>query len=97
MDIKIVSSFTRPDTETIFFDSIDLMNHILNEYVYPKKLWPVTELSDDRLTLTTTITFFDQTYLKEFLNDTIIKEFNILKSSYNKQHNIFSKSIIVNE
>lgn len=93
----IVVTATKPDASVNFYQDIDVMNHVLNEYVLPSKLVATTRISDDGLTTTTTLKFGSVEDYEEFRNDSVIKKFGMDKHIYNTKNNIVSHSVGPNE
>ena len=87
----------KPESSVEFYKDVEVMNHVLNEYILPGKLIATTRKSDDRLTVTTTLNFLSTIFMSEFLSDPIIKEFGNAKKEYNKQYNISNKTEAVDE
>ena len=88
---------TKPESSVEFYKDLEVMNHVLNEYILPGKLIATTRKSDDGLTVTSTLNFLSTIFMSEFLADPIIKEFGNAKKEYNKQYNISNKTEAVNE
>lgn len=88
---------TKPDYAVEFYKDVNVINHVLNEYIFPGKLVAVTRTEDDGLTVITTLNFASNKYANEFLSDPIIKDFSKAKQAYNQQHNISKKTEAFNE
>lgn len=95
--IEIVVIATKPNSSVNFYQDIDVMNHVLNEYVLPSKLVATTRVSDDGLTTTTTLKFNNTEDYDEFRNDSVIKKFGMDKHIYNTNNKIVSHSVGPNE
>lgn len=93
----IVVTATKPSTSVEFYQDIDVMNHVLNEYVLPSKLVATTRTSDDGLTTNTTLKFSTIEDYEEFRNDPVIKNFGMAKQLHNTKNNIVSHSVGPNE
>jgi hypothetical protein len=81
---------TKPNSLINFYQDIDVMNHVLNEFVLPSKLVAVTRTENNGLTTVTTLKFPSDTEYHEFRNDPVIKQFGIIKKKYNDEHKIIS-------
>ena len=88
---------TKPDSSIEFYKDVYVINHVLNEYIFPSKLVAVTRTEDDGLTVITTLNFASNEYVNEFLSDSLIKEFGKAKQVYNQQHNISYKTEAIND
>ena len=88
---------TKPESSVEFYKDVEVMNHVLNEYILPGDLIATTRKSDDNLTVVSTLHFSSNVVMREFLADPIIKKFGTAKKEYNKQYNISNKTEAVNE
>jgi hypothetical protein len=93
--LKIVT--TKPNNEIPFFKDIDVINYVLDEYIFPQKLVAVTKFSDDGLTSTTTLKFPSKIEFTEFTSDKIISDFGKRKKVYNDTNAIKVLSTIHND
>jgi hypothetical protein len=93
----IVVTTTKPSTSVEFYQDLDVMNYVLNEYVLPSKLVSTTRTSDDGLSTNTTLKFTTTKDYEEFRNDPVIKNFGMAKQVYNIKNNIVSHSMVPNE
>jgi len=87
---------TKTDSSIEFYKDVVVINHVLNEYIFPNKLVAVTRTENDGLTVITTLNFASNEYVNEFLSDPIIKDFGKAKQAYNQQHNISKKTEAIN-
>lgn len=93
---KVVSTQTRPNSEVEFYtsmddseESVDFRMHWLLNYVDTIKVIEVTrELSQDLLTLTTTIVWKDENTHLEAFQDPIFAAMIERRNAYNQQYGI---------
>ena len=88
---------SKPDNDVAFFKDVDVINYMLDEYIFPQKLIAVTKFSDNELVSTTTLSFPTKIEFSEFTTDTVISNYGQRKREYNSKHNIQSESIITHE
>jgi len=87
---------TKTDSYIEFYKDVAVINHVLNEYIFPNKLVAGTRTENDGLTVITTLNFASIEYVHEFFSDPIIKDFGKAKQAYSKQHNISKKTEAIN-
>ena len=97
MTIFLKVTTTKPNTLIDFYQDIDVMNHVLNEFVLPSKLVAVTRTENNGMTTVTSLKFPSSQDYEDFRNDPVIKEFGAVKKKYNEQNGIISDSELVNE
>lgn len=85
---------TKPNSLINFYQDIDVMNHVLNEFVLPSKLVAVTRTENDGLRTVTTLKFPSKEDYDEFRNDPVIKQFGAVKKKYNEDNGIVSNTEI---
>ncbi len=88
---------TKPNSLIDFYQDIDVMNHVLNEFVLPSKLVAVTRTENEGLTTVTTLKFPSKQDYEDFRNDPVIKQFGIVKKQYNIENGIISNAEMNNE
>lgn len=88
---------TKPNSLINFYQDIDVMNHVLNEFVLPSKLVAVTRTENNGLTKVTTLKFPSYEDYENFRNDPVIKEFGAVKKKYNDENGIVSNAEMKNE
>jgi len=88
---------TKPNNLIDFYQDIDVMNHVLNEFVLPSKLVAITRVENDGMTTITTLKFPSNQDYEDFRNDPVIKEFGAVKKKYNDKNGIVSSSEMNNE
>jgi hypothetical protein len=97
MTIFLKVTTTKPNTLIDFYQDIDVMNHVLNEFVLPSKLVAVTRSENNGMTTITSLKFPSSQDYEDFRNDPVIKEFGATKKKYNEQNGIISNSELINE
>ena len=85
---------TKPNSLINFYQDIDVMNHVLNEFVLPSKLVAVTRTENDGLRTVTTLKFPSKEDYDEFRNDPVIKQFGAVKKKYTEANGIVSNTEI---
>lgn len=93
--IKVTS--TKLNSSIEFYQDVNVMNYVLNEYVLPGKLVVVTKTENNNLTITTSLKFASEQDYNDFRNDPVIKDFGITKKEFNDTHGIISIYEIINE
>jgi len=94
--IILTVTTTKPNSLINFYQDIDVMNHVLNEYVLPSKLVAITRTEDEGLRTVTTLKFPSKEDYDDFRNDSVIQQFGITKKKYNEDNGIVSNTEIDN-
>ena len=97
MPITLRVTTTKPNSSIELYKDVDVMNHILNEYIFASKLVATTTELDDGVTVIATLDFPLNIYMREYLTDPIITNYVKVKKDYNQRHNIVSTSEVINE
>jgi hypothetical protein len=94
--IILTVTTTKPNSLINFYQDIDVMNHVLNEYVLPSKLVAITRTENEGLRTVTTLKFPSKEDYDDFRNDSVIQQFGITKKKYNEDNGIVSNTEIDN-
>ena len=94
--IILTVTTTKPNSLINFYQDIDVMNHVLNEYLLPSKLVAITRTENEGLRTVTTLKFPSKEDYDDFRNDLVIQQFGITKKKYNEDNGIVSNTEIDN-